>query len=809
MDLIKKPEPKDKVPRIFPAVSGGSSGPTDVRLNAIGPVVGIDALNPNKPLTFGDGNLSVIYGANGSGKSGYARILNRACGKSQDVDLKRNIFKAPPSERKCTFKYSIAGKEKECDWLANADPVDDLKLVDIFDSERGRIYLEKDTRLSYEPPELALFADIVKACKLVETALSSEQEKLACKLPEIPRQHAATAAGKAYASVSKDTSTDKLAELVAWTAAHETALTDQRARLKVADPVAAAAKKRKVQKQIEAIRDTLQKGMDALRSENINELLRLKAVATSARAAAKEGAQAMGSAAKLEGIGSETWRAMWEASRAYSTTEAYPDSLFPNTAEGVRCVLCHQNLDDEAKRRLDGFEDFVKGALEAAAAKAEKSWKESLEVLPVRPTPDALATECQAAEFSEEVQAGLESIWATLEAFVAPLREGDVTTSPPELKGAFDLMATLETLAEAAESAAKDLESDATSPDRSEARANVVELEGTKWVTEQATAVQAEIDRLKKWAEYEAWKRKTTTTGISRKAGELSEVLITESYVQRFNDELTNLGAHKIQVVLVKTATSYGKSKHGVRLRDSTDGSARVAEILSEGERRIVALAAFLADVTGRRSNAPFVFDDPISSLNQFFEEKVVGRLVKLSKDRQVLVFTHRLSFLGIMNDVANDGLHDVHIRREPWGTGQPSEIPLFGKRPDKALNNLKGDRLPKARKAYDNDGYDAYSPLAKAICTDFRILMERIVETVFLADVVQRHRRAVNTMGKIGNLVKIEKSDCDLIDEMMTRYSRYEHSQSDEAPVEVPEPDEIEKDISRMVDWHREFTQK
>ena len=107
----------------------------------------------------------------------------------------------------------------------------------------------------------------------------------------------------------------------------------------------------------------------------------------------------------------------------------------------------------------------------------------------------------------------------------------------------------------------------------------------------------------------------------------------------------------------------------------------------------------------------------------------------------------------------------------------------------------------------FENDGYDDYYPLAKSICSDFRILLERIVETVFLADVVQRHRRAVNTMGKIGNLVKIVKTDCELIDEMMTKYSCYEHSQSDEAPVDVPDPDQIEADIDRMIEWHKEFT--
>ena len=87
--------------------------------------------------------------------------------------------------------------------------------------------------------------------------------------------------------------------------------------------------------------------------------------------------------------------------------------------------------------------------------------------------------------------------------------------------------------------------------------------------------------------------------------------------------------------------------------------------------------------------------------------------------------------------------------------------------------------------------------------------MTERIVELVFLADVVQRHRRAVNTQGKIHQLAKIRVADCDLVDSLMTRYSCYEHSQSSEAPVELPSPEEIASDIDILLDWHAEFTRR
>ena len=229
---------------------------------------------------------------------------------------------------------------------------------------------------------------------------------------------------------------------------------------------------------------------------------------------------------------------------------------------------------------------------------------------------------------------------------------------------------------------------------------------------------------------------------------------------------------------------------------------------MSDGERRVVALAAFLADLTEKPSNAPFIFDDPISSLDQTWEERTIERLVQLAETRQVIVFTHRLSFMGLIGEKCDD-MTCVHIRQEPWGAGETGDVPLYGKKPDPALNHLLNTRLAQARNAHQEQGGDVYYPLGKSICSDFRILLERVVEFVMLADVVQRHRREVHTKNKIQHLAKINSTDCELIEDLMTKYSCFEHSQSNEAPVEVPEPDELKADIQRLIDWHKEFTKR
>ena len=242
---------------------------------------------------------------------------------------------------------------------------------------------------------------------------------------------------------------------------------------------------------------------------------------------------------------------------------------------------------------------------------------------------------------------------------------------------------------------------------------------------------------------------------------------------------------------MIKTRVDKGRVLHRLQLQNATRGS--LDDILSEGEYKIVSLAAFLADVGGKSYPAPFVFDDPISSLDQDFEESVVQRLVELSKERQVIIFTHRLSLLGLMQDYAKKaGLepHVICVRQESWGTGEPGGIPFFAKKPKKSLDFLLNERLKQTSKIFQEQGKEVYEPIAKSICSDFRILLERMIESELLADVVHRYRRAVNTIGKINKLSRITDIDCKFFDHMMTKYSRYEHSQPTEAPVQLPDPD-------------------
>jgi len=779
---------------------------TDIKLISIGQIEGIDALNPKKPLEFGDKSLSVVYGKNGSGKSGYVRILNAVCGKSYSKPLKSNVYLATPQKQQCIIKYSVEGKEETKSWTADSQCIEDLSSVDIFDSTKGNIYLDSEHEASYLPDELVLFEKLVAACGSIENQLRAEQEGLTSALPLIRTEYRETESAKTYHTLKCDTDTNILC---AFSEDDDKQIEALKQRLNVTDPAEVAKKKRNTKVQIDAIKSDIERCLKSISAQSIADLQTKYNNAANKRKIATEGAEALKSVSKIDGVGSETWRQLWEAARAYSINEVYKDDTFPHTEETAHCVLCHQALDKEAQQRMKSFEDFIQGKLEKEAQQAKNDFMTAIDGYPKCKEESSITTACQAAQLTEEMALQVCKFWESANVILANIQAYKIPdVNSMSVPNTTELLKELSHSSEEAGRLAEQFEKDAQTFDRKEASSKLLELESKKWISQQKEAIDKEIARLKQVQQYEEWLKQTNTRSISLESDAVSEKLITEAYVTRFNNELKKLEAARIEVELIKSGATKGHTKHKIRLKNLKIAGEKVSDILSDGEKRIVSVAAFLADVTGRNTNSPFVFDDPISSLDQDFEEQTINRLVELSKTRQVIIFTHRLSFLSIVMSKAGDDLSTVQIYREHWGTGEPSLVPMMGKKTKEDLEILKSPRLSTARKELESKGNAAYYPLAKSICSDFRIILERTVEQVLLNEIVLRYRRDIQTK-KMRYLLKINEDDCTLIDEMMTKYSFFEHSQPDESPVDLPAPNELEADIDKVLSWHKEFKKK
>ena len=775
-----------------------------LHLESLGDVEGIDKLSPRNPISFGPNKLTIIYGNNGSGKSGYTRILKNVCGMSNVPALRANVFSDISLTQSCNIKFSINGEKRNLTWRPSEGPMDELKAIDVFDSDSGKKYLEGESEASYVPESVALFEGIVTVLAQVKTLLENEKSSVPLKLILIPKEFNETKIAEALQNLHVDALEETIRSYFSWGLEDEKKHDLIQERLNTENPRILSKKRRSQKQQIDSIVCELQEALLKVSDPACKEIFELHNAVIQKRKVAMEGAKATTDSSKMEGVGSTTWVALWGAANEYSRTHAYREEEFPNIKDDARCVLCHQSLEADAQKRLLAFQSYVLSRLESDAESAENHYKKAISNLPLLKSNGALETALQASGLAKDNWLlPLIKIWSSVSLKVDQLsiKHGKIVEGLDQNR---DVIGNLKKVSNELEGNAVQLEQDAKEFDREAALNDLSNLKAKKWAATYADEIWAEVERLVLIKKYDGYIAKTNTRSASIKAGDISKAVITDAYVERFNTEIKALGAKHLSVELVKTRVLQGKIKHQVRLQGQAQKGAKIHDILSEGEHRIVALAAFLADVTNKNINAPFVFDDPISSLDQIHEEQTIDRLIKLSQKRQVLIFTHRLSFLGLTVERSNP--HQIHIKREVWGTGEPGVIPLFAKKPVNALRDLKNNRLKKAQKVLFEDGSDEYYPLAKSICSDIRIIVERIVEFELLADVIQRHRRSVNTLGKLDKLAKITLADCNLINEIMTEYSSYEHSQPIEAPVDIPEPLQIEESIDKLLTWHDEF---
>lgn len=805
--MLKEPNLEVAQQRDFDGLSEPSSEGSELRLMSISEVCGIENLSSERSLNFGSGNLTVIYGHNGSGKSSYTRILKKASGKPRSSELKSNVFCEEPAERKCRITF-YRDQEHPVDWPANGSPIDAIRAMDIFDSDVATHYLDRESVASYVPPVVALLQALAEACKGVQALLKDELGRLVSAKPIIPAIYAVTRSARRYGMLA-DLNDDEVDQFLTWTTKQDSELDTLVQRLSTANHAEKAQSLRKKKAQVDLIISSLRQAVSAYSSDKLKALQILRDAATEKRKIASEAVNI--ESAEIDKVGVPTWHELWEAARAFSQI-AYPGRNFPVT--DARCVLCHQELTEDAPQRLRDFESFVQGRLEADAKAAEEALQQALSALPGAPTRQYVETQCEAAGLPEGWSEHLGSFWTSVSDVRAELVAG--IWKVKTVGETDEALGRLQSYSDRFESDAIQSEKDALEFDRDKALSDKLELEAQRWVSEQAASIRKEVERCRRVQAYEDWKAESNPLKISNRAGKVAEQVITPAYVRRFNDELKKLGAMRINIELSKTRTEVGKVFYQLKLKGAKDRKSTPGNVLSEGERRIISLAAFLADVADKSQIAPFIFDDPISSLDQDFESSVASRLLELAKHRQVIVFTHRLSLFGAMEDAAEKmgkkwaakhyqpiciesyaGIAGNPVPRETWNspTGHADEHLLA--------------RIKLAKEAGDSQGGSEYRNLAQGICIDFRILLERTVEDDLFQKVVSRHKRSVNLDHRLKAIPVITPADCDFLDVLMDRFSPFAHSQSQEAPAIIPEEPVLRADIEALKKWRQDFKQR
>lgn len=173
------PDPKDRKPKPLTAdqIPAPVQATTHVELRAIKSMRHVNAIAENQRLPFGASGMTVIYGDNGSGKSGYSRVLKRACrarDQTEAIHPNANLPAGKAGIPEATFEIAIDGVAQDAHWQHDKAAPAALSSFAIFDSRCARAYLDREDDFSYVPYGLDVFEGLAKVCKQLKTAIEAE-----------------------------------------------------------------------------------------------------------------------------------------------------------------------------------------------------------------------------------------------------------------------------------------------------------------------------------------------------------------------------------------------------------------------------------------------------------------------------------------------------------------------------------------------------------------------------------------------------------------------------------------------------------
>lgn len=811
---IGRGAPADKLTAIpltdahLPATPGQGAALT---LMSIADVSGVNNLAPGQTLGFEPNGITIIYGDNGAGKSGYARILKRACRARHAGKIEANVYdNQAPRVASASMTYGVGGvAQPVAVWQDSPQPHAILSAASVFDSDCASVHIREKNEVAFRPFGLDVPDELAAACQAVKDALAAEQkqlEKARNPLFAAPTWKATTAVGKALAALKADTDAKKI-ETLGTLSAEEGARLERLREDLSKNPTRAAAeqtvKADNIKRLIDAVNGVATKTADPA-------LLAVAAAAKEARSkreAARLAAEKAFTGEPLAGVGGEVWRTLWDSARRYSTEIAYPDQPFPPTASDAHCMLCQQPLEAEARARMARFEEFIQKDTERLAREAEKA----AQTLRLSVAGGAIGTRALKTSLDE---LGLQNhaLQQQTRRFIAAARlrrhvllkgldgEGEIQHPPVPPSPTADLT-QLETTVR---NYAAELRKSAGADERKKLEADFAELSDRSLLAGMLPVVNDEIQRLKTIRFLTECAGDTATNTITRMGNDIADTVITPKLRDRFQEEIVRLAASKVRVEIVRSGGKYGSPQYQVRLYANPD--AKVHEVLSEGEKTCVALAAFMTELATAIHKSALVFDDPVSSLDHRWRGQVAKRLVEEADNRQVVVFTHDLVFVNDLNDFAVKAGRAVKLTtlsRGAAGAGMVADgLPWKAQRVEDRI-----DKLEKAARAakfmHDNNQEDEYAAEAARIYNALRATWERGLEDIAFSRVVQRHRDYINAkdLKKVSALTEHDcdafaagfKKCCDIVDA---------HDPSSGRNAAPPPPADLLQDIQDLKDW-------
>ena len=810
------------------------SGDTDaqsipVRLYAIKELKNVNALAENQELSFNPSGLTVIYGENGSGKSGYSRVLKRACyARTQGDRILPNAFKQNKNGKaaSATFMWQIGyGDEihtKEMPWIDGKDVLKEFKpfmsSVAVFDSQCARVYTEdKGRTVDYLPYGLDLLKTLGLACKdRIGKRLQNEITAIHQGLNALQSE---VGTSNQYGKFIEDIIGGKINDKIGLGKAQDKpAFTpdDQRLLNKLEkDPKGRNSEKQAqdLRKKQDKMADLKSKIVDLTKTiDNFSNQIpnMIKGIEVAKEMVSAE-AEKFTSNDLLPGtVKEEAWKKLYLAAQEFSVI-AYPSlasrqgPIFPEDEPHPRCVLCQQPLAQKSIDHLINFDKFMRDKSEANLLDKQKNIetiRKELNQQQINMKQILLPFVSDLESLSEDAGDKFSGLLNSLKEYIGVLED--------KVK---QFIVALES---------HKWEGFPSSPANNPEQA-IEEL--LDWIRGQilehgkatAESINTQITELrakKTFDEHretminlirlEMCRKAVSTRKISFFEKTLSNEEVNQKLAERLNDEIENFGSPGAgKEITFHVTHREGGSKIQLELPRLV-ANCRPSDILSEGEQNAIAMASFFSEISLSDNVSTLVFDDPATSMDDGRLERIAERLIDAAKKKQVIVFTHDIYFANLLSkdkEAKEIGLSHKG-EQEVQTFGIVGEMPFSGMNVDEKIQDLehRGGNLENPQMEDKQKQTEL-----KAAYFDLRHAIEHLIESIVLHRVLTRRSSKITT----GNLPKIffqpeNKADAaDIIDRLHTRVSNRLHGSERGVKLQVRD---LKRDVKEFKEVRKKF---
>jgi len=770
---------------------------TNLTFDSLTNVEGVNALTENQKIEFTP-KLTIIYGVNGAGKSGYVRLLKNSFYSKHKESILENInLQEGHKSISAIFNFTSDGTNIKLKYPDDSEN-GIFSQYAVFDGEIGKKHLSNRNGFIFRPNGLRLFNEFNSSLEKLNSRLYAEiqAKNVANPFADDDIFQGESEIKTFLKSLSNNSNLDDLNKHLPYS--EEEKLKKAKIEKKYDDLKIALSQKEKAVRELYSIQSQLSSRKKNL--ENINfwftqnqfDIINsnIKDYKTKLEIAKKEGTEKFDTD-KIKHIGSIEWKQFIEAAEKFALTQS--EKEYPEI--GDYCLLCHQSINDPSKILITSYWDYIKSIAEQEAKEAKA-------------TLNKLRENYERLDFNQFPDNDILSVWLKdkYENSFVKLKEDldkQKKLSPDivfninncEIKSQTEIrldLSILDTINQQITNDIKDYDEDK----QNESLQKLLK-EKTYLAHKEKLAVRyPDIEMLHKnmtWVnkanQFNKQSFKAQSTNTEKR---LSKEYFNSDYVNSFNSECEILNGNF--GIEIDARSSDAQSNRQLFLKGK-DPSA----ILSEGEQKVISLADFIAETNIRTINKGIIFDDPVNSLDEERKSIIANRLVELSNDKQVIIFTHDLVFVSNLINIASDigfapDCHWIENRNgkpgQVWLRNSPSYEKKYRNSEPATIfytDANKEDCSPEQREFYIRSGFTA-----------LRTCYEVLVINDLFKNVVQRYNERVS----IDSLTSV-KFDEELINELLDSFAQCcrhmeGHTHSDKYAYRKPEPSNLNDEIQR-----------